>query len=171
MNIKEIYLAGGCFWGTQHFLSLVNGVVSTEVGYANSIVPAPSYKLVCTGTTDAAETVAVKYDSDKVSLQFILDLYYKTIDPTSVNRQGGDCGTQYRTGIYYTDPADRAVIDESISNLAASYDEPVAIESMPLKNFYPAEDYHQDYLVKNPSGYCHIDPSLFALARTARDNH
>lgn len=171
MNVKEIYLAGGCFWGTQHFLSLVNGVVSTEVGYANSIVPAPSYKLVCTGTTDAAETVAVKYDADKVSLQFILDLYYKTIDPTSVNRQGCDCGTQYRTGIYYTDPADRAVIDESIRNLAASYDEPVAIESMPLKNFYPAEDYHQDYLVKNPSGYCHIDPSLFALARSARENH
>lgn len=169
MNTKEIYLAGGCFWGTEHFIGLVPGVISTEVGYANSRVANPTYRQVCTGDTGAAETVKVVYDADSVSLPFLLDLYYKTIDPTSLNRQGNDRGTQYRTGIYYTDPADSAVIAKSLSGLQASYNVPLAIEMSRLQNFYPAEDYHQDYLDKNPGGYCHIDPELFKLARTARD--
>ena len=164
-----IYLAGGCFWGTQHFLSLVEGVTETEVGFANSIVESPSYKEVCTGKTNAAETVKVVYRPDTVSLRFLLELYFKTIDPTSVNRQGHDTGTQYRTGIYYTDASDLPVIEGVVADVAAGYSEPLAVEVLPLENFYPAEDYHQDYLVKNPEGYCHLHPDLFELARRARE--
>ena len=110
----------------------------------------------------------VQYDPLKVDLPFLIDLYFKTIDPTSVNRQGNDKGTQYRTGIYYTDPADLAVIQEPVHRLATAYSRPLAVEIKPLKNFYPAEDYHQDYLDKNPGGYCHIHPELFDLARKAK---
>lgn len=169
MKNKEIYLAGGCFWGTEHFLKQVPGVIDTETGYANSRVNDPGYRLVCTGTTGAAETVKVVYDPDRVSLPFLLDLYFKTIDPTSLNRQGNDRGTQYRTGIYYTDPADRKVAEEALKGLARRYDTPLAVEVKPLENFYEAEDYHQDYLDNNPSGYCHIDPALFRMARQAHD--
>lgn len=169
MNIQEIYLAGGCFWGTEHFLGLVGGVEGTQVGYANSNIANPTYQEVCTGRTGAAETVKVTYDADRVSLPFLLSLYYRTIDPTSLNRQGNDRGTQYRTGIYYTDPADSSVIAASLRHLQQSYSKPLAVEFGPLINFYPAEDYHQDYLDKNPGGYCHIDPSLFAFAKQAKD--
>lgn len=169
MNHKEIYFAGGCFWGTEKFFSLVHGVDSTQAGYANSCVPDPSYRQVCTGRTGAAETVRVVYDPDTVSLPFLLDLYYKTIDPTSVDRQGNDVGSQYRTGIYWTDPADATVIGESLARLARSYDVPLEIETGRLENFYPAEEYHQSYLEKNPGGYCHIAPELFRVARESRD--
>lgn len=165
MTKKEIYLAGGCFWGTQHFMKLINGVIDSEVGFANSIVANPSYKTVCTGSTNAAETVKVTYDADKVSLSTLLKLFFMTIDPTSVNKQGGDCGTQYRTGIYYTSNDDRETISNELAELQKSYDKPLAIETMPLINFYPAEDYHQDYLDKNPDGYCHVSPELFEFVR------
>lgn len=169
-NLQEIYLAGGCFWGTEHFIGMVKGVESTEVGYANSSIPNPTYREVCTGRTGAAETVKVVYDTDSVSLPFILNLYFMTIDPTSVNRQGNDTGTQYRTGIYYTNPADSSVVRLCLEELQAEYSEPVAVEYGMLQNFYPAEDYHQDYLEKNPGGYCHINPALFKIAAEARDN-
>ncbi|MBO4994980.1 MAG: peptide-methionine (S)-S-oxide reductase MsrA [Muribaculaceae bacterium] len=165
MTKKEIYLAGGCFWGTQHFMKLINGVIDSEVGFANSIVANPSYKTVCTGSTNAAETVKVTYDADKVSLSTLLKLFFMTIDPTSVNKQGGDCGTQYRTGIYYTSTDDRETISNELAELQKSYDKLLAIETMPLTNFYPAEDYHQDYLDKNPDGYCHVSPELFEFVR------
>ena len=167
-STKEIYLAGGCFWGTEHFLKLIDGVEATQVGYANGNIANPTYKQVCTGTTDFAETVKVQYDPVKVDLPFLIDLYFKTIDPTSVNKQGNDRGTQYRTGIYYTDPADLSVIQETVHRLAATYTRPLAVEMKPLENFYPAEEYHQDYLDKNPGGYCHIHPELFDLARKAK---
>lgn len=169
MDLKTIYLAGGCFWGTEHFFSLVPGVRETEVGYANSNVPDPTYREVCSGATGAAETVKVVYDADSITLPFILNLYYQTIDPTSLNRQGNDRGTQYRTGIFYTDSLERPVIEKSLARLQESYSKPLAIEVAPLRNFYPAEDYHQDYLDKNPGGYCHINPALFRMARTAKD--
>ena len=169
MNTQTIYLAGGCFWGTEHFLGLVHGVENTEVGYANSVVPNPTYREVCTGKTGAAETVKVVYDANEISLPFLLSLYYETIDPTSLNKQGNDRGTQYRTGIYYTNPADRPIIEKSLAELQREYKKPLAIEVGPLENFYPAEDYHQDYLDKNPGGYCHISPGLFRLAREVRD--
>lgn len=164
-----IYFAGGCFWGTQHFMKLIPGVIATVVGFANSNVAEPTYKQVCTGTTHAAETVEVVYDPAKVSLPTLIELYFMTIDPTSLNRQGGDHGTQYRTGIYYTDTAQHPVITETVDKLAGRYDAPVVVEILPLDNFYPAEDYHQDYLDKNPGGYCHIDPALFDKVRSMSD--
>lgn len=167
--MKEIYLAGGCFWGTEHFLKLVPGVTSTQVGYANSTVPDPTYREVCTGRTGAAETVRVTYDPDSLSLPFLLNLYFKTIDPTSHNKQGNDRGTQYRTGIYYTDEADRRAVNDAIAELSAAYSRPIVVEEGKLKNFYPAEDYHQDYLDNNPGGYCHLNPSLFRMASRAYD--
>lgn len=169
MKLDTIYLAGGCFWGTEYFFSLVPGVIDTEVGYANSATPNPTYRQVCSGTTGAAETVRVVYDSDSVTLPFLLDLYYKTIDPTSLNKQGNDVGTQYRTGIFYTSPKELPIIEKSLERLQRSYSRPLAIEVAPLSNFYPAEDYHQDYLEVNPGGYCHINPSLFRMARNAVD--
>ena len=166
-NLSEIYFAGGCFWGTEHFMKQIRGVEATQVGYANSIVAEPSYEEVCSGRTEAAETVRVLYDPQQVGLPLLLELYFKTIDPTSVNRQGGDRGTQYRTGIYYTDEADRPVVEAAVNELAKKYTAPIAIEVKPLVNFYRAEEYHQDYLDKNVGGYCHIAPSLFEVARRA----
>lgn len=168
-DMKTIYLAGGCFWGTEHFLSLVHGVIEAEVGYANSNIPDPTYREVCTGRTGAAETVKVIYNPNEISLPFLLNLYYMTIDPTSLNKQGNDRGTQYRTGIFYTDPAEEPIIERSLEQLQKKYSKPLAIEVAPLENFYPAEEYHQDYLDKNPGGYCHINPGLFKLAREVRD--
>lgn len=165
---KEIYLAGGCFWGTEHFLKLIEGVEATQVGYANGNIAHPTYQQVCTGNTDFAETVKVQYNPEVVDLPFLIGLYFKTIDPTSLNRQGNDRGTQYRTGIYYTQPDDLPIIKETVDRLAVGYTRPLVVEIKPLKNFYPAEAYHQDYLDKNPGGYCHIHPELFELARKAK---
>lgn len=166
-SFNEIYLAGGCFWGTEHFLKQIPGVISTEAGYANSRIPSPSYADVCTGTTGAAEAVKVVYDPAQLDLTTLLDLYFKTIDPTAVNRQGNDHGTQYRTGIYYTNDADCKTIDREMTDVATMLHKRLAVEVEPLKNFYPAEEYHQDYLDKNPGGYCHINPALFEAARHA----
>ncbi|MBO4535577.1 MAG: peptide-methionine (S)-S-oxide reductase MsrA [Bacteroidales bacterium] len=168
---KDIYLAAGCFWGAEHFFKQIEGVVFTEVGFANGNTPDPTYKEVYTDTTGYAETVHICYDDERVGLKFLLRMFFKAIDPTSVNKQGEDEGTRYRTGIYYTLtntdsdlPAIRAVFDEVRQTL----DAPIAVEVEPLRNFYRAEDYHQDYLDKNPDGYCHLPLSLFAFARTAK---
>ena len=158
---KKIYLAGGCFWGTEHLFSLVDGVVKTAVGYANSNVANPSYEMVRTGDTGAAETVEVIYDDTMVGLSELLVIYFRSIDPLSLNRQGGDVGTQYRTGIYYVDTDDLPVIEAVVATIQRRHSQPLAVEVMPLKNFYPAEQYHQEYLYKNPGGYCHVDPELF----------
>lgn len=163
--MKTIYLAGGCFWGTAYLMSLVPGVGKTTAGYANCIVDNPSYEQVCTGQTHAAETVKVDYDPDEVGLSTLLRVYFKSIDPLSVNRQGNDRGTQYRTGIYFTDASDIPVIEAEVATLGRRYRQPLAIEVKPLVNFYPAEEYHQDYLVKNPGGYCHVNPELFREVR------
>ena len=166
-NIKEIYLAGGCFWGTEKYLSLIKGVVETEVGYANGKTEKPTYEDVCYRDTGHAETVKIRYDNSEISLEKILDLYYETINPVSVNRQGGDSGTQYRTGIYYTDFSDREIIRNSLKELSKKYNSPIAIEVKKLENYNKAEEYHQKYLDKNPNGYCHIGPDKFKKARTA----
>ena len=162
-----IYLAGGCFWGTEHFFKQVKGVTGTSVGYANGTTENPKYEDVCAGTTGFAETVKIEYDERLAPLWFLLDLFYMTIDPTSLNRQGNDFGTQYRTGIYYVNENDREVIENSIKDLGKKVEGKVVIEVMPLKVFYDAETMHQDYLKKNKFGYCHIDRSLFELARNA----
>ncbi|PVZ15238.1 peptide methionine sulfoxide reductase msrA/msrB [Porphyromonas loveana] len=164
---RTIYLAGGCFWGTDHFLKQIRGVRNTEVGYANGNIEDPTYEEVCTQTTGFAETVRVEYAPTELSLTLLLELFFKTIDPTILNRQGPDMGTQYRTGIYYTDPEDAATVTAALEALAQQYDRPIVVEHEPLKNFYAAERYHQDYLEHNPRGYCHIDPALFELARKA----
>lgn len=164
----KIYLAGGCFWGTDHLFSLIDGVKSTVAGYANSLVPDPTYQMVCTGRTGAAETVEVTYDDSKVGLSELLAVYFKSIDPLALNRQGNDVGTQYRTGIYYTDPADLPVIEAVTATVQRRHDRPLAVEIMPLENFYPAELYHQDYLYKNPGGYCHVDPALFREVKSRK---
>lgn len=163
----EIYLAGGCFWGTEHFIKRINGVVDTQVGYANGRTQHPTYHEVCHLDTGHAETVRVVYDPDVVGLKLILSYFFKTIDPTSLNRQGGDVGTQYRTGIYYTADSDRPIAEAALAELAERYTRPIVVELEPLRSFYPAEDYHQRYLDKNPGGYCHIAPELFALAQRA----
>ena len=160
--MKEIYLAGGCFWGPQKYLSLIPGVVKTGVGYANGRTEAPSYEDVCHNDTGHAETVKVEYDSGVLSLATLLALFYDAIDPTSVNRQGHDTGTQYRTGIYYVDNADRQVILDSLAALQEKIDKPIAVEVKLLENYYTAEEYHQKYLDKNPGGYCHLGSDVFA---------
>lgn len=156
---KEIYLAGGCFWGTEAFMQRINGVINAESGYANGNSLNPSYQEVCSGSGHA-EVVKVVYDADKLSLATLLDYYFKVIDPVSVNQQGADKGIQYRTGIYYVDPQDAPVITHALAELQRQYAEPLAVENEPLDHYFPAEEYHQDYLDKNPNGYCHIDIQL-----------
>ena len=165
---KTIYFAGGCFWGTEHFFKQIRGVVSTEVGYANGKADkAPTYEQVSTDKTGFAETVRVVYEPTQITLPKLIELYFQTIDPTSLNRQGNDHGSQYRTGIYYADASDAEAIHQAITHLATRLGQPVAVEEGPLQNFYPAEAYHQDYLDKNPGGYCHIPAALFQMARQA----
>jgi peptide methionine sulfoxide reductase msrA/msrB len=171
--MKTIYLAGGCFWGVEHYMARIPGVVSTEVGYANGTNGndvAPSYEEVCHNNTGHAETVRVEYDPAVVSLPFLLRQYFQIIDPLSVNRQGGDVGTQYRTGIYYSDAADAPVVAEALKALEARLGEKSAVEVEGLRQFFPAEEYHQDYLDKNPQGYCHISPAVMSQAARAGDS-
>jgi len=158
--VKEIALAGGCFWGVDEFFSRKEGVLSTKSGYSNGQVENPTYEEVCTGKTGHAETVYVQYDESRISLETILEKFFKVIDPTSLNKQGNDIGTQYRTGIYYIDEADKEAIDQFIESRKSKYTRPIVVEVEPLRNFFDAEEYHQDYLKKNPRGYCHIDLSI-----------
>ena len=168
--MSEIYLAAGCFWGAQRYFDLLSGVVKTEVGYANGRTAAPTYEQVKHENTGHAETVCVEYDPERITLSELLRQYFKVIDPVSINRQGDDAGTQYRTGIYYTDPADLKTIKDELSELSTHYTEPIAVEALPLENFYTAEEYHQKYLDKNPTGYCHISPKMFEEAKKFRHN-
>ena len=165
--LKDVYLAGGCFWGAEHFLKQINGVVDTEVGFANGNTDNPTYEEVYTDLTGYAEAVHVRYDATIVSLERLLELFFVAIDPTSLNKQGHDEGTRYRTGIYYTDPIDRPVIDKVFDEQQAKFEEPLVVERLPLKNFFTADERHQDYLDKNPDGYCHLPLELFAFARNA----
>lgn len=158
--MKEIYLAGGCFWGVEEYFSRINGVVDTEVGYANGRRENPTYQQVCTGTTGHAETTYIKYDENLITLESLLERFWRIIDPTSLNKQGNDRGSQYRTGIYYVKDEDLLIIEKSLEEIKSEYDKPIVTEVLPLTSFYVAEEYHQDYLKKNPGGYCHIDMSL-----------
>ncbi len=168
--MSEIYLAGGCFWGAEKYLASIHGVTQTQVGYANGATEHPTYEEVCRSNTGHAEAVRVVYDPDLLPLDFLLELFYQAIDPVSVNRQGNDVGAQYRTGVYYVQPEDLPVIQRSLARLQERYSQPIAVETAPLSNFTPAEDYHQSYLDKNPGGYCHIRRDLFEQAAKARVN-
>lgn len=163
---EELYLAGGCFWGTEKFLKHINGVLETEVGYVNGDTQNPTYREVCTDATGFAEAVKVTYDPQVLPLTLLVQLYFKAIDPTTLNQQGPDVGTQYRTGIYYTSEADVPVILAELDKLRQAYGH-VVVEVQPLKNFYKAEEYHQDYLDKNPGGYCHLPLKMFDFAKKA----
>lgn len=163
----EIYFAGGCFWGVEKYFSCVEGVLRTTVGYANGKGEHPSYEDVCEGSRGFCECVQVVFDSSTISLAFLLQLFYRIIDPTSINKQGNDCGIQYRTGIYYTKKMDALIIDESLQELQKIYVNPIVVEVLPLKNFYIAEDYHQKYLMTHPQGYCHISAQHFMHASKA----
>ena len=166
-STSVIYFAGGCFWGTEHFFKQVDGVTATEVGFANGHTENPTYDEVLGKETGYAETVKVTYNPKKVDLKLLLDLYFLTIDPTSLNKQGNDRGDQYRTGIYYTSDEQLPFINKRIMEETAKQNSPVVVEVTKLKKYYKAEDYHQDYLENNPGGYCHINPALFKVAKEA----
>ena len=151
-----IYLAGGCFWGLEKLMQSIPGVTDAVSGYANGTGEADAnYSAVCAGGTGFRETVQVTYDPGQVSLDALLLAYFYVIDPTVENRQGNDVGSQYQTGVYYADEASRETV-ERIAALERGRREKFAVEIGPLVNFFPAEDYHQDYLDRNPGGYCHI---------------
>lgn len=155
-DLKDIYVAGGCFWGVEAYMTRVYGVAQTSVGYANGIKENPTYKEVCTGKTGHAETCHLRYDAGKITLKELLEKFFEIIEPTSLNKQGEDTGSQYRTGIYFVNDEDTSVIHEVMADEQLKYEKPIVTEVLPLKNYYIAEEYHQDYLDKNPDGYCHI---------------
>lgn len=182
--MKTIYLAGGCFWGVENYFQNLKGVLDTEVGYANSEVANPTYEMVCTGKTFSTECVRVKYDEKILTLDKILYYFFELIDPTVINRQGNDIGTQYRTGIYFEksekisgDDLEKNLeknlensleerIKKQISEIQEEYKEKIVTEVQPLNNFFEAEEYHQDYLIKNPNGYCHCLSEIETLKKS-----
>jgi peptide methionine sulfoxide reductase msrA/msrB len=167
--MKEIYFAAGCFWGAQHFFAGVDGVKEAVAGYANGNGVNPSYEEVYTDTTGFAETVRVRYDETRISLPQLTELYFTIINPLSLNKQGGDIGTRYRTGVYYTEEADKALIQPVFEAEARRLGAPLVVELEPLRNFYLAEERHQDYLDKNPDGYCHVPLKTFRYLRLYQD--
>ncbi len=154
--MKTIYLAGGCFWGVQRFIDGADGVIKTVVGYANGKTENPSYEDVRYRGSGHAETCKVTFDPAVLPLERLIKRFLEVIDPFSVNKQGEDVGAQYRTGVYYTDKADAEIVKKLVADVEKTYGKPCAVEVLPLENFYDAEEYHQKYLVKNPTGYCHI---------------
>ena len=157
---QVIYLAGGCFWGVEAFISRLKGVNNTEVGYANGRDLAPTYEKVCTGKTGHAETVKATYNPKIIPLEEILESFFKIIDPYSLNRQGPDIGTQYRTGIYWQEESQRDTVINFLRKKQKVSPERIVVEARPISSFYPAEGYHQKYLEMNPQGYCHVDLNL-----------
>lgn len=162
---KEIYFAGGCFWGLEKFFGLIEGVLETEVGYANGKTENPSYEDVCYKSTGHAETVKVIYDDTVITLQRLLSKFMLAINPFSLNRQGFDVGAQYRTGIYTSDSKELTLVKEFMDNEQKKTLDKIVVECLLLENYYSAEKYHQKYLVKNPSGYCHIPQHIYELAK------
>jgi len=165
-NKNVAYFAGGCFWGLERYFQNVDGVTDTTVGYAQSTVENPTYEQVCAGETDVAETVRVTFDPERVSLRTLSLLFLEVIDPFSVDRQGEDSGRQYRTGMFFTSEVQQSTYIAAIEQLIDRQPQRPAVLIEPLRNFYPAEAHHQDYLVNNPGGYCHIP--LAAIANVKR---
>lgn len=167
--MQEIYFAGGCFWGVEHFFKGVDGVADVTPGYANGRTDNPSYEQVYTDTTGFAETVRVRYNPERVSLSILCRLFFTVTDPLTLNRQGHDEGTRYRSGVYYTAEKDRAVLEKVFEDVSQKLGAPLVTELEPLKNFYPAEEYHQNYLDKHPDGYCHLPLKSFSYLRLYQD--
>ena len=156
-QLKTIYLAGGCFWGLEAYMQKIYGIDDAVSGYANGKTENPSYEDLVYRNSGHAETVKVTYDPEQISLESIIKYYLRVVDPTSFHKQGNDTGVQYRSGVYYTDEQDRDIIQGILDKEQEKYKDKIVVEVLPLKQFYEAEDYHQDYLEKNPGGYCHID--------------
>lgn len=157
MKTETATLAGGCFWCLEAVYDELTGVISVESGYAGGNVPHPSYKLVCTGTTGHAEVVQITFDPDEVTYQDLLNVFFTIHDPTTLNRQGADIGTQYRSGIFYHSPEQKETAEKTIQRFEKEgiWDDPIVTEVAPLTQFFPAEDYHQEYFVNNPNQpYC-----------------
>jgi len=159
--LKTIYLAGGCFWGVDAYIKRVWGVYQTESGYANGDTENPTYEEVCKNNTGHAEVVKVVYDTSRLSLERLLREFFEITDPTTLNRQAEDVGTQYRSGIYYIDESEKGAIEAYVQDQQKNYTDPIVMEILPLRNYYSAEEYHQNYLEKNPDGYCHVDLSKY----------
>ncbi|MFH5183706.1 peptide-methionine (R)-S-oxide reductase MsrB [Paenibacillus sp. TAB 01] len=159
-DLQTIYLAGGCFWGIEAYAERIVGVQNVTVGYANGTGENPTYEDVVRGERGFAETAEVKYDPARIPLPELLTDFFKVINPTSVNKQGNDVGINYRTGIYYVNDADLAVINDVVAKEQKKYTKKIVTEVMPLQNYYLAEEYHQNYLDKNPDGYCHVNLSV-----------
>lgn len=159
-SLEDLYLAGGCFWGVEAYMTRVYGVYDVTSGYANGSTENPSYEDLIYNNSGHAETVHVRYDPSLVSIEELLAYYFKVVDPTSLNQQGNDRGVQYRTGIYYTDETEKSIILAEVSKEQMMYEDKIVVEVLPLEHYYLAEEYHQDYLDKNPNGYCHIDLNL-----------
>ena len=157
---KVIYLAGGCFWGVEAFISRLKGVNQTEVGYANGRDLAPTYEKVCSGKTGHAETVKVTYDPEIITLEEILENFFRIINPFTLNRQGNDIGTQYRSGIYWQEDFQRDIVLSFLKKKQKELGKRIVVEAYPISCFYTAESYHQKYLERNPQGYCHVDLNL-----------
>ena len=165
--LRTIWLAGGCFWGVEAYLGRILGVAGTLVAYANARTQNPTSEEVCAQDTGHAETVQISYDPQRLGLAGLLEHFFSIIDPTSLNRQGNDVGSQYRSGIYYKDEADLPVIKKALAVEREKHDRPLVVEVEQLAGFHPAEAYHQKYLEKNPGGYCHVD--LSTLPRQAEE--
>lgn len=166
---KVIYFAGGCFWGVEHFFKGVDGVLDCVPGYANGRTENPSYEEVYTDSTGHAETVKVSYDPARVSLQTLLRLFFTIIDPLALNFQGHDTGTRYRSGVFYANEEDRPVIEDAFRRVEAKLGCKIVTLLEPLRCFFPAEEYHQDYLGKHPDGYCHLPLKSFRYLRLWQD--
>jgi peptide-methionine (S)-S-oxide reductase len=158
--MRKIVIAGGCFWGVEEYYRRLKGIEKTRVGYAQGSKENPTYQEVCTGKTKHAEVVELIYDEQVISLSKILEHLFRFIDPTSLNRQGHDIGTQYRVGVYYEDESDKGIIDDYIALRQSDYRMPIVLEVHQMGIFYDAETYHQKYLIKNPGGYCHVNMGL-----------
>lgn len=158
--MKTLILAGGCFWGVDAYFRQLKGVIDTKSGYANGNIDNPTYQEVSNGIATHAEAVKITYDPSILELNQLLEQFFRIIDPTSLNKQGNDIGIQYRSGIYYEDEATKKTATEYINNEQKKYNKRIAVQVEPLTQFFLAEAYHQDYLKKNPNGYCHIDLGL-----------
>ena len=168
--MKTIVLAGGCFWGVEHYFKMVPGVKNTYVGYINGNNKFPSYDMVITGTTGHTEAVKIEYDTTETNILILLEHFFFIIDPTSLNKQGPDKGTHYRSGVYSNDKEDVSLTKEYINVIQECYNEPIVVEVELAQEFWDAEEYHQNYLEKIPSGYCHIMPYKYKLVKKVDQN-
>lgn len=164
--MKTIYVGGGCFWGVENYFQNIKGIVDTDVGYGDSLKENPTYEEVCTGKTGAVEGCKIVFDENIISFHRVLEYFFDVINPTVLNRQGNDIGSQYRTGVYLLSSLDFPVVQSFIEVEQKKHSDKIVVEVKMLENFYLAEEYHQDYLIKNPGGYCHISHEIEKLKNT-----